>query len=309
MVDEQTVLQLVADVLGERPLHATYMPCGHNSVTYDVALPERHVIVCMNRRAGTFAGTARNLTLLAGLGLPVPQVLTSDFTRTRVPCEFMILNKIPGRDLRYELAAMTQAQMTRLAEQLVDYQRRVMALPQGAGYGYVSIGEPGPHTSWWQAFLQDRQDNRQVNNEGAPDAGEVLGPWEERIQRQIARFEADMRRVPPICFLDDMTVKNVIMQAGELQGLVDFDCVCYGDPLYWMALTAAGVVSDVGTAELFYVEELARLWEVSDRQEQRLALYCVVHAAWFVLHFAAGETAEWRERMLSAIVRWMDRLA
>ena len=43
---------------------------------------------------------------------------------------------------------------------------------------------------------------------------------------------------------------------GELQGMVDFDVVCYGDPLYMVGLTATAIVIDVGTRELFYVEEL-----------------------------------------------------
>lgn len=48
-------------------------------------------------------------------------------------------------------------------------------------------------------------------------------------------------------------------QNGELQGQVDFDCGCCGDPLSWLALTAVGIVSDLGTRELFEVEELKRL--------------------------------------------------
>jgi len=42
-----------------------------------------------------------------------------------------------------------------------------------------------------------------------------------------------MLAVPAICFLDDLTTKNVIVQDGVLQGVVDFDHVCYGDPLFW----------------------------------------------------------------------------
>ena len=50
----------------------------------------------------------------------------------------------------------------------------------------------------------------------------------------------------PICFLDDLTIKNVIVAEGKLQGIVDFDWVCYGDPLYMIALTQTAVVSDIG---------------------------------------------------------------
>ena len=122
----------------------------------------------------------------------------------------------------------------------------------------------------------------------------------------MQRFEAYFRAVPSTCFLDDITVKNVIIQHGELQGLVDFDCVCYGDPLYWLALTATGVVSDVGTRELFYVEELKRLWELTVEQEQIFALYSAAMSLDFIRRFSEVETPEWNARMLAAVERWMN---
>ncbi len=296
-------MKLVAGALGEQPLLATHMTFGHNSVTYDVTLPERSVIVRTNENGGVFAQTEHNLRLLGELGLPVPQVLASDLTGTDVPFAYMILNKIPGRDLRYELAGMTRGQMTRLAEQIVAFQRRVATLPQGTGYGYVAIGERGPHNSWWEVIRLDRFDSATEQTE------DTIDRLESRLRRQVDRYEPYFRQAPPTCFLDDVTVKNVIVQAGVLQGLVDFDCVCYGDPLWWMSLTAVGVVSDVGTAELFYVDELARLRELTDLEYEILALYCAMHAVWFVRKFAADETPEWNRRMLTEIERWLRILA
>lgn len=109
----------------------------------------------------------------------------------------------------------------------------------------------------------------------------------------------------PVCFLDDITVKNVIVQNGELQVLIDFDCVCYGDPLYWLALTAVGVVSDVGARGQFYIEELKRLWGLTPQQEQVLAFYCALMAQDFVQRAAAQETPEWNKRMQEATENWL----
>ena len=295
-MDAAQGMQLVADALGEPPLSATYQDFGHNSVTYDVALPTRNVIVRTNHNAQVFAKTERNLAILRELGLPVPVVLFSDLTQTRVPFAYMILAKIPGRDLRYELAGMTAVQMTRLAEQIVGFQRRVIKLPPGMGYGYVAIGEQGPCASWWQLLRPD-------HNEQSADATacRLIDEYEKRVLEQARRYEAYLRQVPPTCFLDDVTVKNVIVQSGELQGLVDFDCVCYGDPMYWMALTAVGVVSDVGTKELFYVEELKRLWRLTAEQESVLAMYSAGIALDFLRRFAERETPAWKARMLAFV--------
>lgn len=298
-MDEIQVITLVAEVLGTRPLSATHQAFGHCSVTYELTLPARSVIVRMNEDAQVFATTERNIAALASLGLPVPKVLASDLSKTRHPFAYVLLDTIPGRDLRYELAHMAPAQMTRLAQQIVDFQRRVMALPQGTGYGYVGIGEAGPHASWWEVIHAGHGQSSDQSSD------EALREYGARILRQAARFQPYFRQVPPICFLDDITVKNVIVQNGELQGLVDFDCVCYGDPLYWLALTATGVVSDVGTAELFYVEQLKRLWGLTPEQEQVLAFYSAWVSLGFVQQFAAQETSEWKARMLDAISQWV----
>ncbi len=50
-MNEQHAMELVRAVLGITPLSAQHMILGHNSVTYDVTLPEQNVIVRMNQNA------------------------------------------------------------------------------------------------------------------------------------------------------------------------------------------------------------------------------------------------------------------
>src|SRR5688572_6849092 len=54
-VELEQVISLVAETFGETPLHASRMAFGHNSVTFDVALPGRNVIVRTNTRTAVFA--------------------------------------------------------------------------------------------------------------------------------------------------------------------------------------------------------------------------------------------------------------
>lgn len=297
-MNETHALNLVAETLGEPPLSAIPQTFGHCSVTYEVVLPGRSVIIRMNRDARVFSTTADNLAVLAGLGLPTPMVLTVDLSRGHVPFAYMILDKIPGRDLRYELGTMRFEQMTRLAEQIVGFQQTVGGLPQGRGYGYVGIGATGPHASWW-----DVPDHKAEERDAQGD--EKIARWQDRVRRQKERFEPYLRSLPSTCFLDDITIKNVIVENGELQGLVDFDCVCYGDPLFWLALTATGIVSDVGMRELFYFEELKRLWGLESEQESVLALYSAGCALDFLIRFSLSETPEWRARMQAAVEQWI----
>jgi aminoglycoside phosphotransferase (APT) family kinase protein len=298
-VETEQVLSLVAQTFGEVPLRASRMAFGHNSVTFDVALPGRSVIVRTNARAIVFAHTERNLAILGDLGLPVPRVLASDYSKVRYPCAYMILPKLPGRDLRYELPAMSAAQMTRVAEQIVGYQRLVATLPLGNAFGWEAIGETARFSSWWdliQAELADR-----IERASAGPLADLVA----RLGRAIARYEPALRAVPPTCFLDDVTIKNVIVEQGELCGLIDFDVVCYGDPLFQIALTATGIVSDVGHEALFYVEELCRLWPLTGEQRRLVWLYAAIFGLEFVQRMQRDETPEWETRMLGTVEEWL----
>ena len=85
-MNEEQVMMLVSDILRVQPLAAKRMTFGHNSIVYDVTLPDRNVIVRTNTIAHVFAKTVCNLAVLAQLGLPVPQVLASDNTRKILLC-------------------------------------------------------------------------------------------------------------------------------------------------------------------------------------------------------------------------------
>jgi aminoglycoside phosphotransferase (APT) family kinase protein len=271
------------------------MPFGHNSTTYDVALPDRNVIVRTNLDANVFAKTEHNLTILGHLGLPVPRMLATDLTKKHYPFAYMLLEKIPGRDLRYELDDMTHAQTTRIAEQIVFFQHQVATLPIGEGYGYVPIGEQGPFSSWFE--LVQFEINRVPSTDDIP----ALAEWKVRVNSLLDKHKSYLEQVQPTCFLDDVTTKNVIVLNGELQGLIDFDCVCYGDPLWTIGLTKTAIVSDIGTKPLSYIDELCHIGQLTTEQHKIVDLYAAVHALDFMQRLMTKEGSKWVERMTNMI--------
>lgn len=109
-------------------------------------------------------------------------------------------------------------------------------------------------------------------------------------------------QVEPICFLDDLTIKNVIVSEGKLQGIVDFDWVCYGDPLYMIALTQTAVVSDIGDQGMAYLEALCRQWGVDQEQRALIDFYSVIHALQFIGFHQREQNDACKQRMLSFIL-------
>jgi aminoglycoside phosphotransferase len=289
---ESLVRTLVAEVTGRPVSSVDRMAYGHGSITYRVDTDGGPwVILRTNTDPGVYAGTHGNLHALRGLGFPVPSVLQADLTCSRYTFAYVVTDTFPGRDLGFQLADMTAAQMTRLAEQVVGFERQVSALPHGSGFGFMPIGAAGGHDRWIDAVRADRQvilGSADVSGDCGVDRGGDRGVDREfedliaGLRRALDRSSARLDAIEPICFLDDLTTKNVIVHEGVLQGVVDFDVVCYGDPMYWLALTQVAILSDVGAAGQFYVDELTRLWAPSGFEMTNLALYSALHAAEFV---------------------------
>ena len=84
------------------------------------------------------------------------------------------------------------------------------------------------------------------------------------VERGLSLFTADLAAIEPVPFLHDTTTKNVIVAPdGTLSGIVDVDDLCYGDPRYPAALTAAAMLAWDGPQD--YVSAwLARLGQPRD---------------------------------------------
>jgi aminoglycoside phosphotransferase (APT) family kinase protein len=290
---------LIHDLFGAPPAALARMGYGHCNVVYDVTLADGSaVILRTNRRdPSVMLGTERNLRVLADLGLPVPAVLASDLTLSRYDAAYMVMARIAGRDLGFALAEMTRPQMTALAEQVVGFQRAAATLPAGEGFGWVAIGQPGPFPTW--AAVLDRAVRRNVEA-----AGPLAPPGvEARLRALYARQADEIARVAPTPYLDDLTTKNVLIEGGRLQGVVDFDWICYGDRRYWLGLTQMAVVSDSPPEAEFYVAELCRLSEVVPSDRPLIALY----SATFALDFLGWWRTRAPDDKLSRLLGCLDR--
>src|SRR5262249_39750933 len=144
------------------------------------------------------------------------------------------------------------------------------------GFGFAtSYADSGLHPSWLAVVLAELERSRaRILAAGVVDARHV-----ERVGRCIQASTPYLRTVQPRPFLDDLTTKNVLVHEGRLSGVVDTDCVCFGDPLFTPALTWMALLSQhLATDYLDYWRVQLRL---TDEQEKALRLYAAV----FCLNF------------------------
>lgn len=246
---------------------------------------------------------ARNLDVLRALGVPVPHVLGMGSLSDDPRREVLIMSMLPGRDLHRELPVMTREQLSALAQEVIGIQALVAGLPVRGGCGYVAIGEPGTRT--WLDIV--RRPNNYAFADPPPSDTVSLLPRLWQVVDAAAQRLAD---VTPVCFLDDLTTKNVLIEGGRLSGVVDFDVICQGDSRFHLGLTGAAVVTvDDAPWAGHYVAELIRFAGLDAEGQRFVDLY----TALFLINFLAAEdpsgVGPWRARAVKAAQEALDRAA
>ena len=280
----------MSDLLGARPSSLQRLTMGYSrSRTYLVEVGNSTVVVKVSNDLRTLANTTQNIATLARLEIPVPTVLGYDDNRRHVPGAVLVMSRIDGRDLRHELPTMTKPQMTALAFKIVEFQKRAATIPPvGRGCGFVGVAEPAER-SWIDVVR--RPNNRRWADPLPSDAADLV----PRLLAAIEIATPYLSEVHPTCFLDDVTTKNVMMRDGELCGVVDFDCVAFGDPLFHLGLTAAAVTADLPGRCRFYVDELIRLSAASTGVRRQIV---DLYEAVFLVNFLGAESpdggGDWR---------------
>jgi aminoglycoside phosphotransferase (APT) family kinase protein len=211
---------------------------------------------------------------LARAGVPVPALLAFSLEGGY---PYMLLERLPGRDLLFEYPSMNDSELRALAAEMAAVQAKVAALPRARGYGFATdYGDPGL-VSRWAAVVEKEleRSRRRLESSGACDTAVV-----DAVARRLPAFRAEWERIEPVAFLDDTTTKNVIVHRGRLSGIVDTDTVCFGDPLYTLGLTRMALLSEgLGTA---YVDHWADCLGLDSAARARVELYTAVFCVDFL---------------------------
>ncbi len=298
---EADAAMLVEPALGEAAARVARFPTGLANYVYDVVtVSGAGLVVRMSATAGALNGTNRWLSRLRALGVPVPRVLFADLAATVTPFSALVLERLPGVDLGEVLPSLSLAEKRAIAAGVVAAQQRVHTLPLGAGYGYVAdAAGPFPHRAWRDVVAASLARSRaRIEQGGAFDPDHVT-----RLEARIGDWDRYLAGVRPIAFLDDTTTKNVLVHEGRLSGIVDIDVVCYGDPLWTVALTKMALLS--GDHDLDYLQAWCEYAAVGHDQLAVLDFYTAVFCVDFMSE--VGQTFN-RETAVGGDPVWVRRL-
>ena len=254
-------------------------PMGLAHWVYDVAFSTGDRIVVRLtkpelRRA--MLGAVHWSTVLRPLGVPLPELLAHGEHRG---FPYVVLERLAGEDLGLVYERLTSAQRQDVAGEVCRVQQLVATLPNGSGYGSLSL-PTDPHHPTWRGYVDEILS---ASRQRIEEAGVVSTRAVDRVEQAAAQLDQYFASIRPRPFLDDATTKNVLVHEGRFSGLVDVDELGFGDSLLTIGLTRASLLAAGRDSEYtdFWLAEL------SATAEQRTAI--AFYTALFIVVFMSEQ--------------------
>lgn len=272
--------RILAAITGKAVSALRRFPNGLAHFVFDARLSDgERLVIRLTRpeQAEDFTGAAYWHPLLVQVGVPLPALIHAELDERVHGFPVLILERLSGVDLGDCYPQLSTGQKHRIASRIVELQRRAADLPTSGGFGYAhSHGDPALKPAWHDVLEVSLERTRHWTRL----AGVVSEEPIDRVSGEVDRFRDYFDRVEPLCFLHDTTTKNVIIDRGELSGIVDVDSVCFGDPLWVLALTNMAIRSAGFDRE--YVDAWAGELDLNGDQRAVLSLYTAMHCVSFL---------------------------
>ncbi|MBN1349655.1 aminoglycoside phosphotransferase family protein [candidate division KSB1 bacterium] len=159
--------------------------------------------------------------------MPIPTILSYDFSRTQIDRDYLIMNRMPGRSLAEMRQRLTPGQMHRV---LFEWGQAIAQLHRikAKRYGYIGAHHPmEPQIRWDAAFeiMWANMLNDCVNCGVYSEDQRKLGL--DLFQQYQNAFDTNCPSV--LCHMD-LWVENVLVDDdGHVSCVFDFDRACFGD--------------------------------------------------------------------------------
>ena len=272
--NEEIASQALERVMGCLVKSIKRFTTGNHHYVYDAFLSDsRNIVIRMTipQEREAMRGALDWNTRLVIAGLPMPNIYHADI---EYHFPFLIMERFPGRDLAYEISAMNEKDLRVLAKQLMNYQRIVGGFENCGRYGYAISSKEAKFTSWSDVISHSIERSRKR----IQSSHFVNENCMKKVEELFSACQGQLEGVKSTPFLHDITTKNVIISEGKLSGIVDVDNLCYGDPLFHIALTRMALLSDGSDAR--YIDFL--LEEHGPYSKDLFRLYTIEHCIGFI---------------------------
>jgi aminoglycoside phosphotransferase (APT) family kinase protein len=228
-------------------------------------------VLRLNVEGKWLRGSSKYIPVFQSLGIRVPKILAEDFSKDAVPYEYQILSLVPGTDITNVIATLTEDQLKGVALEIAKIVVKVKTLPTNGMYGFVGYEEERMHATWIDVL----REMLQIIKARTQRTGVVDTHYIEAFDRALKKYATYLSEVQSEFYFDDMSSKNVMVDAGRFVGLVDLDGVAHGDYLEGIGrIKASWYGTSYGANYTRAVEEALHL---SDDQKEIVTLYALLN--------------------------------
>jgi fructosamine-3-kinase len=172
-------------------------------------------------------------------GIPSPEIVCVDTSRTRAPFDFLIMREAPGQSLR-EFDHDDDALRPLLRELGATVAR--LHATRLEGFGWIDVGRPDrekatPETprglfSAWRDYVWLRSAEHLA---ACVTLGAIQVEEARRIEAVFDRFDGRLGAVEPRLLHGDLGNHNVFVDRGNISALIDWEDCLAGDPCFDIA--------------------------------------------------------------------------
>jgi aminoglycoside phosphotransferase (APT) family kinase protein len=277
--DDTVASTVVASMTGEKVLSASRMVTGDQNFVFAVKTTDSEYVIRMtdDKHKFKFIAAIYWQKLLLPLGVPLAEFIITDLDGKYSPFPALLMKRLLGDDLVNVYPELTDEDKRNLAHEIIKIQSLAITLPEGPGYGITDSYEHAHEFKTWYDFLIQRL----VYYKDAVMENKVFDP--EKVASVIIVAEDlrdELQSVRATPFLWDASERNVIVHKGKITGIVDVDELCFGDPLFVIALTSTCL--ELEGLDTVYTDYWAEVLNLDEKAGRRLAFYRLFYAAAFM---------------------------
>lgn len=225
--------RIAADVLGAEPLSVEPLVGGVIARVFRVEVPGRTVVVRLQPGLpAAFAADSAVMPLLAGSGLPVPELLGAG---ERDGAGYTVTAWVDGTPVDSLPEAGQRAVLPEML-QILDRIHRV-DVSGTTGYGFIGADGNGRSPSWRRSLL-DQFDPSLPGfwHDWRARLADSLMPW-ETFDRWHGRLPGLLERIPDARALvhGDYGFSNLLVENDRVSSVIDWTNSRFGDPLWDVA--------------------------------------------------------------------------
>jgi len=270
---------IVTSMTNEKVISSVRMTTGDQYFVFDIKTENSGYVIRMTdtEHKNNFISAIYWQEKLLPLGIPLAKFIKTDLDGKHSPFPALLMLRLPGDDLCNVYSHLTSFDKKNLAKAMVKIQATTSLLPDGPSYGIMASYEQVSDDKLWYDFLMNRLKlfMKIIRKNAVFDANLVT-----EVISIANSMEKELRAIRASPFLWDASERNVIIHHGKISGIVDVDDICFGDPLFVLALTYVALENE--GHDTLYTDYWAEVLQLDKNAQLRLAFYRLFYAVVFM---------------------------